>query len=230
MKRLLTIIAIFTLCMPMLHCKKKDGDNKNLNNSNKQPFDIMSTKKGSKWLYKADDGAIFYRYATGLDSFKEGLTYDYFYRVETTSVMKEHIPEYFGKNEGKYLSLIDLDGGEKTYLTYVILKENPYTGQTWTNTERRKMQGWDVDMYIESRVVDAYERVFIDGKIYDSVVHVHNDLKAKSVLMPSYVNCGYLEVWFKVGVGIVKQQMSFNIIDLVKKEYSDQLLDYYIEP
>lgn len=215
-------------------CKKKDGDNKGLNNKNKQPFDIMSTQSGSWWLYKADDGSVFYRYATGKDSFVAGLTYDYFYRIDTTSVMKEKIPEYFGKNDGKYISLIDLDGAQKDYITYVILKDNPFINQSWVNTERKKIQGWNVDMLIESQVMSVNESLTINGKTYDSIIHVYNYLKAKSAAMPTYVNCGTLEVWFKKGVGIIKDKGNIDIspagVSLVKKDYGDELLDYYIMP
>ncbi|MFA6151295.1 MAG: hypothetical protein WC716_08245 [Chitinophagaceae bacterium] len=215
-------------------CTKKNGENNGLNNANKQPFDIMSTKSGSWWLYSADDGSVFYRYATGQDSLVAGLTYAYFYRIDTTSTMREHIPEYFGKNDGKYLSLIDVDGKEKDYITYVILKENPYTGQSWTNTETKKIQGFNVNMYIESNVVNANESITSNGKTYDSIVHVYNKLQAKLPTMVAYTNCGVLEVWFKKGVGIIKDKGNIEIapagVTLVKKDYGDILLDYYKAP
>ncbi len=229
-KNILKLSFLFALLIGMASCAKKGGDNKNLIDTNKQPFDIMSTKAGSWWLYKADDGSVFYRYATGQDSFVSGLTYEYFYRIDTTSVMKEKIPEYFGKNDGKYISLIDLDGKEKTYITYVILKENPVPSQSWENTERKKIEGWDVDMYIVSKVQSINETLTINGKTYDNVILVHNDLKAKSVLMPAYINCGTLDVWFKIGVGIIKERGDIDVIGLVKKTYADELLDYHIEP
>jgi hypothetical protein len=215
-------------------CKKKGGDNQNIDSTKKQKFDIMSTKSGSWWLYNADDGAIFYRYATSTDSNVGGLLYDYFYRIETTSVMKEKIPEYFGKFDGKYLSLIDLDGKQKNYITYVILKDNPYNGQEWINTETRKIEGWNLDMLIESKVIDINEQLIINGNTYDSVIHVYNNLKAKSVLLPGYIKCGTLEVWFKKGVGIIKDKGNIDIapagVSLVKKDYGDELQDYHIEP
>ncbi len=228
-------LSLFALMLLFFaSCTKNNGDNNGLINVNKQPFDIMSTKSGSWWLYAADDGSIFYRYATGKDSMVAGLTYDYFYRIDTTSVMREHIPEYFGKNDGKYLSLIDVDGKEKDYITYVILKENPYTGQEWTNTETKKIQGFNVNMYIESNVMNANESLTSNGKTYDSVVHVFNKLQAKLPGMIAYVNCGNLEVWFRKGVGIIKEKGNIEInlagATLVKKDYGDILLDYYKAP
>lgn len=231
MKRLIFLPTMFfAICLLLFSCKKKDGENKHLNNDNKRPFDIMSTKAGSWWLYKADDGSVFYRYATGTDSLVEGLTYDYFYRVDTTSVMKEHIPEYFGKNDDKYISLIDLDGSQKSYITYVVLKDYWHKGQSWTNTENRKIQGWNLNLYIESEVMSISDTLTLNGKVYDSVILVHNDLKAKSVVMPAYIKCGTLDVWFKKGVGILQEKGDINVIGLLKKNYSDYLLDYHIEP
>jgi hypothetical protein len=144
--------------------------------------------------------------------------------------MKEHIPEYFGKNKDLYLSLIDLDGKEQTYITYVILKENWYPGMKWTNTETKKIDGWNVDMYIESEVQSVTDVLTLNGKTYDNVIHVYNDLKAKSVVMPAYIKCGTLEVWFKKGVGILKEKGDIDILSgTVKKNYADYLLDYHFE-
>ncbi|MES2478253.1 MAG: hypothetical protein V4561_04155 [Bacteroidota bacterium] len=232
MKKTPLLAAFLLLCF--CACKKKDGENQNLDRKNRQPFDIMSTKAGSWWLYKADDGAVFYRYATGKDSLVAGLYYDYFYRVDTTSVMKEQIPEYFGKNDSKYLSLIDVDSKQKDYITYVILKDGAYTGQTWQNTEDKKIQGWNLNMLIESQVINANEVLIVNGKVYENVIHVYNNLKAKSVVMPAYVSCGSLEVWFKKGVGIIKDKGNIDVapagVSLVKKDYGDELLEYHIEP
>lgn len=235
MRKISLLSALFFVCITVfLSCKKKDGINNGIQNKNRQPFDIMSTKVGSWWLYKADDGAVFYRYATGRDSFVAGLTYDYFYRIETTSVMKEPTPEYFGKNDGKYISLIDLNGEQKDYITYVILIDNSYQGQTWDNTENRKIQGWNLNLLIESEILSVTESLTLEGKTYTDVIHVHNDLKAKSVVMPSYVKCGTLEVWFKKGVGILKEDGDIDIspagVSLLSKKYADHLVDYHIEP
>jgi hypothetical protein len=52
--------------------------------------------------------------------------------------------------------------------------------------------------------------------------------------MPAYVSCGSLEVWFKKGVGIIKDKGNIDVapagVSLVKKDYGDELLDYHIEP
>ncbi len=233
-----TKFGIFTILMILAigisSCTKKNGDNKGLNDGDKKPFDIMPTTNGSWWLYKADDGSIFYRYATGRDSFVENLTYDYFYRIDTTSALREKIPEFFGKNGDKYISLIDLDGSYTSFITYVILKDNWYKGMSWTNTEQRKLQGWNVQMYIQSNVLNVEEVLTINGKTYDSVVHVYNKLQAKTPFLPTYTNVGTLEVWFKKGIGIIKEKGDIDIspagISLVSKKYGDELLDYYFVP
>ncbi|MBL7712915.1 MAG: hypothetical protein JNL13_10635 [Chitinophagaceae bacterium] len=191
----------------------------------------MSTKKGSWWLYQADDGSVFYRYATGQDSMVAGLTFSYYYRIDTTSVMKEQTPEYFGKNKDLYTTLIDLDGKQKDYITFIVLKDNWHVGQKWDNAETKKISGWNVDMYIESEVKSVSDVLEYNGKTYDSVIHVYSSLKAKSVAMPAYIRCGTLEVWFRKGTGIIREKGDIDILSgLVKKNYADYLLDYYIEP
>jgi hypothetical protein len=229
MKRFLLPAGCLLLSIVLFSACKKKGDN-NFDNKDTKAYDFMSTKKGSWWLYKADDGSVFYRYAAGRDSTVAGLTFSYYYRIDTTSVMREQTPEYFGKNKDFYTTLIDLDGKQKDYITFIILKDNWYVGQKWDNAETKKISGWNVDMYIESEVKSTTEVLEYNGKTYDNVIHVFSDLKAKSVAMPAYIKCGTLEVWFKKDVGVIREKGDINVIGLVKKEYGDYLLDYYIEP
>lgn len=225
-KALLVILCAIT----MVSCTKKKGENQGLTNDNYKPFDLMPRNKGSWWLYAANDGAVFYRYGTGKDSTVAGLTYSYYYRIDTTSLDRLQTPEYFGKNGDKYISLIDVDGGQKDYITYVILKDTSYVGQSWTNTEDKKIQGWNLNMLIESDIRSITDELTYNGKTYDSVIYVFNTLKAKSVVMPAYVNCGKLEVWFKKGVGIIREKGDINLINLVSKNYEDWILDYHFVP
>lgn len=231
MKRfLLPVVALLLSCTFFYACKK-DGDNQNLNDKDTKAYDFMSTKKGSWWLYKADDGSVFYRYATGKDSTVAGLTFSYYYRIDTTSVMKEQTPEYFGKNKDFYITLIDLDGKQKDYITFIILKDNWHVGQKWDNAERKKISGFNVDMYIESEVKSVNDVLEYEGKTYDSVIHVHSNLKAKLVVSPAYTKCGTLEVWFRKGTGIIREKGDIDVMSgLVKKNYGDYLVDYHIEP
>lgn len=225
---------VVILVILLTGCTKKNGENKNLDIKNSQTFDIMSTKKGSWWLYRADDGSVFYRYATGRDTVKESLLYKYYYRIDTTSRLREELPEFFGKNDGKYISLIDLDGTYRYFITYVILKDSSYRGQKWDNTERRRIQGFNLDMLIESEVKSVSDVLVLNGRTYDSVIHVYNNLKAKLVGTPLYTDCGDLDVWFRKGVGIVKEDGKIDIspagVSALSKNYGDYLLDYHIEP
>lgn len=225
---------VVILVILLTGCTKKNGENKNLDIKNSQTFDIMSSKKGSWWLYRADDGSVFYRYATGRDTVKESLLYKYYYRIDTTSRLREELPEFFGKNDGKYISLIDLDGTYRYFITYVILKDSSYRGQKWDNTERRRIQGFNLDMLIESEVKSVSDVLVLNGRTYDSVIHVYNNLKAKLVGTPLYTDCGDLDVWFRKGVGIVKEDGKIDIspagVSALSKNYGDYLLDYHIEP
>lgn len=231
---LFAAFVVFAAALLIGSCTKKNGENKNLDPKDTQVFDIMSTKKGSWWLYSADDGSVFYRYATDRDTVKESLTYKYYYRIDTTSRLHEELPEFFGKNAGKYISLIDVDGTYRYFITYVILKDGAYTGMKWDNTERRRIQGVNLDMLIESQVMSVSDELVLNGKKYDSVIHVYNNLKAKLVGSPLYTDCGDLDVWFRKGLGIVKQSGKIDIapagVSLLSKQYSDYLLDYHIEP
>jgi hypothetical protein len=229
-KNTITLIVLFCvgLCMS---CTKKNGENQGLDDKNKKTYDFMPTNSGTWWLYQAADGAVFYRYATGRDSVVEGLTYSYYYRLDTTSDTKAVTPEYFGKNLDKYISLIDVDGTQTSYITYVILKDNWFVGQTWDNTERKKIQGWNLDMWIQSSVQSVTDTLTYNGKTYDSVIYVHNDLSVRLASIPPYVKCGTLDVWFKRGVGIIREKGDINILGgLVTKQYEDWILDYYIKP
>jgi hypothetical protein len=222
---------LFISCLFVIGaCTKKNGENQGIVESNYRPFDLMTTKSGSWWLYAAADGAVFYRYATGTEAKVDGITYSYFYRIDTTSSDRDHIPEYYGKNLDRYISLVDVDGSQTSYIRYIILKDSWFVGQKWTNTESQKIQGWNLDMVIESEVKSTNDSLTYNGNTYYDVVHVYNDLKAKSVVMPAYVNCGKLEVWFKKGVGIIREKGDFNIVGLVSKTYEDWILDYHIEP
>lgn len=234
MNRSFFLVAALGVCLLMAACTKKNGENKNLDPTKNEVFDIMSTKKGSWWLYLADDGSVFYRYATDRDTVKDEILYKYYYRIDTTSRLREEIPEFFGKNSGKYISLIDLDGSYKYFITYVILKDGPYMGQKWDNTERRRVQGVNLDMLIESEVKSVSDVLELNGHRYDSVIHVYNNLKAKIVGTPLYTDCGDLDVWFKKGVGILKEKGAIDIapagVSVLSKNYGDYLLGYYIEP
>ncbi|MCC6185652.1 MAG: hypothetical protein IT256_00720 [Chitinophagaceae bacterium] len=199
MKATIKIATLFLFTSFLFACKKKTIE-KVTDNTKRQEMDAFSTKKGSWWLYTAEDGSVFYRYATGETRDLKGLTMEYYYRIDTTSVMKEQIPEYYGKFDGRYLSMIDLDGSSTDYINFVYLKEGYHTGMTWYNEEKEKLQGWNVVLGIDSRVVSDNETIVVNGKVYGNVVHIFNNLKARLTVMPAMVDCGDLEVWYKKGI------------------------------
>ena len=233
MKALYKITSALLLSSLLFACKKKEVE-KVTDNTKRQEMDAFSTKKGSWCLYNNGDGGVFYRYATGETRDIKGLKMEYFYRIDTTSVMREKIPEYYGKFDGKYLSMIDLDGSAKDYINFIYFKEGLTTGKVWYNEEKEKIQGWSIVMGIDSRIVNDNETIVINGKTYENVIHVFNNLKARLTIMPAMVDCGDLEIWYKKGIGIIKNQGNIKIAPagttLVEKVYSDQILDYHIEP
>jgi hypothetical protein len=229
MKYLIFIMGIFFI----ISCKKPQGVNQGLNNNNTQTYDLMSTKSGSWWLYKATNGSVFYRYATGKDSIKENLTFNFYYRYDTTSALKTQYPDYFGKNSNKYITLIDIDGTQTTYLTYVILEDGWYNGQNWDNTETKTLQGINADIWIHSNVVNVNDTLTYNNKTYDSVIYVHSDINVRPsglANIPPYTNCGTLDVWFKRGVGIIREKGAINIAGIISNNYEDWLMDYYLVP
>lgn len=214
----------------LVSCTKKDGINQGLDPNNQKPYDYMSTKAGSWWVYgSASDETMFTRYAGGKDSLVNGLKYAYYYRIDTTT--KFRTPEYFGKNNDKYVSLIDINGKMETYLTMVILKDNVTLGESWTNTETRMIEGYNVDMLIESQVVNVNGTYNSNGATYTNVTEVFSTLKAKSKLTAAYTYCGTLHVWFVKGIGIIREIGDIDVLDgKVSKKYEDSLMSYHIEP
>jgi len=231
MKRLLFVLCILSI----ISCKKTNSVNQGLSDNNHQVFDLMSTNNGSWWMYQSVDSHVIYRLATGRDSFKEGLTLNYFERYDTTSGLKTHYPEYFGKNSGKYLNLIDIDGTETTYLTYVILLDNWCNGQNWDNKETKFFSSINLnaDILIHSNVVDVNQHPVYNNKTYDSVIYVHSDVWVRPsglAIPPPYSNCGTLDVWFKRGVGIVHEKGNINIAGVLTQNTEDWIIDYHIAP
>ncbi len=227
------VILLLLTALLFTACKKPSGVNQNLNNNNTQTLDLMSTKNGSWWLYISNAPGVFYRYATGKDSFKENLTFNYYYRYDTTSAFKTQYPDYFTKNSNKYLTLIDVDGTETTYLTYVILEDSSYVGQNWDNTETKTLSGYNADIWIHSNVDSVYETVNFYNNTYDSVIYVHSDVNVRpSGLTPTppYVSAGTLDVWFKRGLGIVHEKGNINVAGVITKNYEDWLINHYIAP
>ncbi|XZF13711.1 hypothetical protein ACTHGU_18170 [Chitinophagaceae bacterium MMS25-I14] len=209
-------------------CRKKVGDNVNLNPSNQTANDYMPTTAGSWWLYGAVDGTVIKRHATGKDSVKNGLLFSYYESVDTNSGYIT--PEYFGKNGDMYDMLIDLDGGQTNYMTIIVQRDSLYTGQSWDNTGSISYSGINFDLLAESHVVSLNGTYASNGKTYNNVVFITNNLKAKPSIAPLYSNCGTIDMWFVKGVGIVKEKMNVSIAGQFSKYYEDSLLDYSVAP
>lgn len=224
----LKIAIVLTVALSELFFSCKKGANEILDDNNDPVTDYMSTKQGSWWLYAANDGTVTRRVSKGIDSVKLGRVYNYY---ETTDTVSQHItPEYFGKNAGMFLMLVDLDGSETNYMNVVVQKDNPQVGDTWSNTGDITYSGLTFDLLAEGEVMAIGGVMTINGHTYTDVVEIKNKLKAKQTLQPFYTNCGTVKMWFKRGIGILKADYDISIASFFSKQYTDSLLDYHIVP
>lgn len=219
-------VVIFSSFFLITSCKKKVGDNEKIDRPNDPVSDFMSTEEGSWWLYGSLDGTVIKRYATGKDSLKEGLVFNYYETVDTNT--GNITPEYFALNEDKYIMLIDLDGEKTTYMPAIVQKENSQVGDEWSNTKSLSYSGLPVDILIEGKVVAINQTVEVSGTIFSNVTEVENILKAKTSVSP-YTKCGTVRMWFSKGIGVVKTDFDINVMGLFKRHYADSLIDYHIE-
>lgn len=202
---------------------RKEGVNQNLDPNAQKTYDFMSVKSGSYWKYGSRSGIAYTRYARSRDSIKNGLTYSYFERTDSIGNV---LPEYFGKNNQYYITLIDMDGGQTTYLPYVFWKDSATKGTTWDNTGKvyYALTG-DVDVLIESSQAEDGLTMVIGSKTYNNVVHVHSDLKV--TLLNTKV--GTVDIWFVKGLGMLREEFNVDIFGAYKQSHTDSLLDYHIE-
>jgi len=207
-------------------CKK--GDNHKLDPDDQVPVDYMSTQPGSWWLYASnEDDVVYRRMATGLDSVKDGFTYNYYESYDT--VYQRTTPEYFGKNGDKFLMLIDLFDDQQQYVTVVLSKDDPVVGDNWINTESFTYSGIALAAKFECEVVATGLSMTINGKHYNNIVQLKNELKARPSISPIFANCGTVMIWYSKGIGIIKRNFDINILSLYKRQYTDSLIDYHIE-
>lgn len=226
MKFLSGLLTLSFITCLLYSCKK--GDNEKLNENNDTVSDFMATTTGSWWLYGSNDGSITRRVATGKDSMKLDRMYNYY---ENTDTMTQYFkPEYFGKNNDKFLMLVDLDGSATNYMNVVVMKDNPQLGETWSNTGNISYTGMTFNLLAEGEVTGVGQTMVINGHTYTDVVEINNKLKAKQNLMPTWVNCGTAKAWFKKGVGIIKADYDVHISSFFSTQYTDSLLDYYVAP
>ena len=233
MKPIYFFLASFLL---FFSCKKKEGANQNLDPDKQERSNYMSTKEGSWWLFASKDNLTIKRIATGKDSIKKGLLFSYFEKWDITDYPAnepEITPEYFGKNENKYVSLLSFDETQTNYVTLVFLLDSAKKGDSWENTEDYTYNNIKMNLYVKSSVA------FIDGSLelgklgtINDVTKVHHELKGKTNFMATYTNVGTLDIWFAKGIGIVKQDMNVDIklfgSSIVSRQYADSLIDYHI--
>lgn len=232
MKFLHVTSLILGAAIALTSCKKKTGENEKLDpNKHATVAEYMSTKPGSYWIYKSNEGNIHKRTATGLQETVNNKLYDLYITVDTTSAMKEEIKTYFAKNENRYLTLIDIDGKQENYVEAIVYKDDAKVDDEWLNTGKVKISGFNLDVEIYSEVIDINATKEINGVVYDSVFVTKNKLKARQVpLVPSFVNVGTVEMWFKKGVGILGSDFDISVMSFYTRKYNDGIVTYHIEP
>ena len=183
----------------------------------------MSTKLGSSWSYGSKSGVDYTRYARDKDTQKIGLTFSYYEHLDTSNSL---IPEYFGKNNSYYFTLIDLNGSESNYMPYAYWKDSAIKGSTWNNTGSVSYPGLgSVSILIESTEVDDNVTLYHTDSTYKNLIHVHSGIKATV----SNLEVGTLDIWFRKGLGVVRQEADINILGAYTLQYADSLLRYHIE-
>lgn len=225
--RWLAIAIITTLTIGA--CEKKKGDNK-VDDNNTTVEDFMSTKVGSYWWYHTNEGNVNYVEATGKDSVVNGAKYDY-YTAKDTNANYWVTATYYAKNGNNYINLIDLDGSQKNYVPVIIFVDSAKVGDSWTNTHSMTYQGANVDLLIEGEVIAVGATEIIDGKTYNNVTKVRSKLQGRSIpLIPAYADCGFAEMWFQKGVGVLKKDIDLKIFMFYSRKFQEWIVDYHIEP
>jgi|SRR5690554_2048379 len=226
MNKSTSLYFLFTILAITFFSCKKVGDNEKITEPNESIEGYMSTKEGSWWLYASADGEVFKRYATGQKAQQLGLEFDYYESVDTNT--NNITPEYFAKNEDKFMMLIDITGNQDDYVMAVVQKDDPKVGDSWSNTKSMTYSGISMDVLIEGKVVAINQTKTIKGQTFNNIVEVENILKAKTLVTP-YVNCGTARLWFSQGLGLVKMEINLNVLSFYTRSYSDELIDFHIE-
>lgn len=228
-KYILYFVALVALpCITLTACKK--GDNEKLDGDNDPISDFMSTKEGSWWMYGSNEGTVTIRRATGKDSTMLERVYNYY---ETTDTASQYVnPEYFGKNQDKFLMLVDMDlnGNKQNYINVVVQKDNPTVGDSWSNTGSLTYAGMPFDLLTEGEIKSIGGTMVLNGATYTEVTEIENQLKFKPKLHPVYAKCGTARMWFAKGIGIIKSDFDISIGSLYSRQYTDSLLSYHLVP
>ena len=225
MKKFSPVLLAFLVLLMAAACKKEKGLNEEIDPNAVKPYDFMSTKNGSWWEYKSRTGTGYKRYARSLDTMKKGLKYSYFERQDTdTSSLN---PEYYGKNNTLYITLIDLDGAHENYLECVYWHDSAHTGDSWSNTgtvyhpSTGNVQAKIVSTELEEGLTMTY-----GNHTFENVVHVQSILKGGLF----NISLGKIDVWFAKGLGIIREEADINIMSVYMVQHTDSLVDYHIVP
>lgn len=216
------------LTVLLIACKKKDGDNVNLDPSNQQWYDFMSSQNGSYWRYASRDGLLWNRYAREMDTMVLGKKYRYYERKDDAS--GGYDPEYFGKNNSLYLTLIDLDGSRSNYIDYVYWRDGAKKGDTYRNTGDVNSPVGKVQIEIETYVADDNLTLTHGNLVFQNVIHAHSDIKGTAGILLPNVKVGTLDVWFVKGIGIIREEANIDIMGQYKQRHIDSLIEYKIVP
>jgi len=218
----LLVICLLSLCL--FSCKKNDGVNQHLDPHGQLSYDFMPKNEGSWWRYGSQTDIPYNRYARNKDSVMLGLTYRYYERKDDSAHGFQ--PEYFGKNNNFYLTLIDLDGSASNYVNYVYWKDSATLHTSWTNTASVNSPIGNVTITMSSSVAEYAISMTFSGQTFTNVMHVHSDCKGGLF----NTNLGTLDVWFVKGLGIIREEANFNLLNQYKVKHTDSLIDYHIEP
>jgi len=201
---------------------KKDGVNQNLDPADQKTFDLMPSTLGSYWTYGSRDSVTYTRYSRGRDSAVNGKTYSYYERQDAGGNL---LPEYFGKNNGYYTMLIDLDGSMTNYLEYVLWKDSSSLNAQWNNTgEITAPTVGKIAILIESQEVENGLTMRWGGKTYTNVVHVHSDGKVTALNL----KVATFDFWFVKGLGVIRQETDVNVAGFYQINHVDSLIDYHL--
>jgi len=219
----------------LLACNKEEvGENQKLDPKDQKKYDLMTNKKGSWWMYGGSDSTLTIMTATGRDSTVKGYFFSYYEKIDTTSALREPMPEFFGKNTTRYVTLFDLDGTYTQFITVIFYKEDVGLDESWINIDELEYLGLKFDIRVESRIKETGGSMVLNNKTYKDVIKIHHGFEARANLagLPSdYSNIGYLDVWFVKGIGIIKKDLNVTIAaGDFSKVYRDSLLDYYFVP
>lgn len=227
MKQIIYPATAMLLIFLAIGCKKKQGDNVNLDPGKQEWYDFMSSKTGSYWRYAAPDGTFWTRHAREKDTMMLNKKYRYYERRDDGS--SGYDPEYFGKNNSFYLTLIDLDGSRSNYIDYIYYKDSAVVTNAFTNTGEVNSPIGKVNITIESHVAEDNLTLNYGNNIFTNVLHVHSNILGSAGLIKN-LKVGELDIWFKKGIGIIREQADINIMGQYRKNYMDSLIDYHIAP